>query len=141
MKVTKPDHAYRYLRKRISSQVEEFWAVALNSEKSVIASACLFRGTVDLCLFHPRDVFRFGYLHNASSLLVAHNHPSGNSRPSPEDADITEQLLKASEFLRLPVIDHLILSRGGYYSFLAAKVTKRKTLTGPSPAGRSPDLY
>lgn len=140
MTITKPEHAYRHLKHRISFEVEEFWAVALSSEKSVIGSTCLFRGTVDLCLFHPRDVFRFGYIQNASSLLVAHNHPSGNAMPSPEDAEITQQLLKAADFLKLPVVDHLILSGDKFYSFLADKVM-RENVTDLSPSDRSLDLY
>lgn len=120
MQLTSPALAHRFLRWRLSIDVEEFWAVALNADKHVIRSACLFRGSVDQCLFHPRDVFRFAFRHNASSVLVAHNHPSGNVAPSAQDEAVTEQLLLAAFILQLPVDDHLIIAGRDYFSFLQA---------------------
>jgi DNA repair protein RadC len=118
MKITKPGEAFQFFRTRLGSDVEEFWIAALNSEKNVTASTCLFRGTVDHCLFHPRDVFRFACLHNASSIVVAHNHPSGSALPSPEDIFVTEQLLAVAVLLQIPLVDHLIIAGRRYYSFL-----------------------
>lgn len=102
----------------MSLDVEEVWVAALNSDKRVLAAQCLFRGTADQCLVHPRDVFRFACLHNATGLLVAHNHPSGVALPSGEDEVWTEQLLTAAAIFMIPVLDHLVVTRTGYYSFL-----------------------
>ncbi len=119
MKITTPKKAFRFFKTRLARDIEEFWVASLNSNKEVTAAACLFRGTVDECLFHPRDVFRFAVLNNASSLVVAHNHPSGDVRPSEHDIDVTGQLVASSLVLRIPVVDHLILGKGSrYYSFL-----------------------
>lgn len=118
MKITQPKEAYQFFRTRIRGDIEEFWMATLNSDKKITASACLFRGTVDHCLFHPRDVFRFACLHNASSFVVAHNHPSGSALPSAEDIQVTEQLLTLSLVMQIPIVDHLILAGRGYYSFL-----------------------
>ncbi len=119
MKILSPHSAYLFFRSRLTSDVEEFWIAALNSSKEAVAATCLFRGTVDHCLFHPRDVFRYACLNNASSIIIAHNHPSGDVRPSPEDLAITGQLLKLAVLLEVPLIDHLILGRGeAYFSFL-----------------------
>lgn len=121
MKITTPKEAFRFFKPRLRSEVEEFWAAALNADKNVTAAACLFRGTVDQCPFHPRDVFRFAVLHNASSLVVAHNHPSGSVRPSCEDVELTGRLMTSARLMQIPVVDHLILGRGSrYYSFLEA---------------------
>lgn len=120
MKITSPAEAFHFFRKRLQSEVEEFWAVALSSEKDVLEAACIFRGTVDFCLFHPRDVFRFAYRHNAAALIVAHNHPSGTALASKEDRLVTQQLLVAAEILQVPVVDHLILAGKTYFSFLEA---------------------
>jgi DNA repair protein RadC len=134
MKLTTPLQAFHYLFPRISTEAEEFWAVALNSEKEVLSAACLFRGTVDLCLFHPRDVFRFSYRHNASALIVAHNHPTGAARPSAEDRTVTRQLINASAILQVPVVDHLILEGNDFYSFLqAGELTIDPSLSAQSP--------
>ncbi len=118
MKIYSPVNAFRFFSPRISLQVEEFWIATLSTEKTVTASQCLFRGTVDHCLFHPRDVFRFACLHNASSIVVAHSHPSGSVEPSPQDLTITEQLLTVSLLLEIPLVDHLIVGQRRYYSFL-----------------------
>jgi DNA repair protein RadC len=136
MILTSPYQAFHYFRKRLDVEVEEFWVVALNSEKAVIDSACLFRGTVDLCLFHPRDVFRFGYRCNAAALLVAHNHPSGNAAPSEQDRAVTQILLAAAEILQLPVLDHLIVAGKTYFSFLEAGELNPNPAAGPWPGGR-----
>jgi DNA repair protein RadC len=100
----------------VSSDVEEFWCLALGPKKEVIASKMLFRGTVDSCLAHPRDVFRFAVSMNASSILIAHNHPSGELLPSMEDLRFTRQLVTASSLMEIPVIDHIVMTVKGYLS-------------------------
>lgn len=120
MKIISPAEAHRYLQTRICSEVEEFWGLALNTQSELLGAECLFRGSVDACFFHPRDIFRFAYRHNASSLIVAHNHPSGNLEPSDGDREVTRQLLKAAKILQVPVVDHLILAGSQFFSFLAA---------------------
>ena len=77
----------------------------------------LFRGTVDSCLIHPRDIFRFACVNNASSLLIAHNHPSQDCTPSDHDHSITKRLVKAGKLLQMPIVDHVILTDEDYYSF------------------------
>lgn len=119
MKITHPTKAYEYFFTRMRMDVEEFWIAALSADKDVIASQCLFRGTADACLFHPRDVFRFACMNNAVSIIVAHNHPSGSALPSELDKGITEQILTLSILMQIPMEDHLIVCKDGlYYSFL-----------------------
>lgn len=108
----------------MSTDVEEVWAAALNSDKRVTAAACLFRGTVDQCLTHPRDIFRFGCLHNAAALVLAHNHPSGQVRPSRQDLEWTRRIKEAAEILMIPVVDHLILGQRSYFSFMESGLLK-----------------
>jgi len=124
-----PAAAHAYFLPRLSSTVEEFWVAALNSQKEVLGSHCLFRGTVDHCLFHPRDIVRYACLMNACSIIVAHNHPSGNIWPSPEDLALTEQLLTVFLIVEIPLVDHLILGGGDYFSFLVhGKLNGSKSL-------------
>jgi len=115
--ITSSLSAFNYLNPLMRKDVEEFWCVALDSLKNVIKSEMLFRGTVDSCLVHPRDIFRFAITTNSSSILIAHNHPSNNPQPSPEDNRLTEKIQKAGKLLQIPVIDHLILAESGFYSF------------------------
>jgi DNA repair protein RadC len=115
--ISNPQAAARFFRKRMSVDVEEVWAAALNAKGKVTAAQCLFRGTVDQCLAHPRDIFRFACLHNACSVVVAHNHPSGPTQPSTEDCEWTRRLTEVSQLLMIPIKDHIIVGRRSYFSF------------------------
>lgn len=117
-RITSPRSAADFFRSRMNKDVEEVWAAALNSDKRVLAAQCLFRGTADQCLVHLRDIFRFACLHNATGLIIAHNHPSGVAKPSAEDELWTDHLLTAANIISIPVLDHLIIARRGYFSFL-----------------------
>ncbi len=111
-----------YLRRRFSWESEEVWILGLSSAKVLVGERMLFRGTVDRCVFHPRDAFRFCCQVNASSFLLAHNHPTGEARPSAHDNDVTRRLRKLSLQMEIPLIDHLILSQSEYYSYADAGV-------------------
>jgi DNA repair protein RadC len=115
--ITAPKDVVRYVRPRIRIDVEEFWVIALNVNKTILSCACLFRGTVNQCLFHPRDVLRFACLSNASSIVVVHNHPSGCPEPSKADKDVTRTLLLLSQLVQIPLDDHVIIAGSKYFSF------------------------
>lgn len=132
-RITDPATAAHFFRRRMNLEIEEVWAAALSSEKKVIAAQCLFRGTVDFCPAHPRDIFRFACLHNAAALIVAHNHPGGSAKPSPEDLYWTERLLTASEILQIPIVDHLIVTKRRHFSFLV----RGFTVESETPSGRN----
>ncbi|MCC7403359.1 MAG: JAB domain-containing protein [Bdellovibrionales bacterium] len=121
MTIASTHRAVELLRPVMSLTVEEFWAVALTSSKSLISMRCLFRGTVDLCLVHPRDLVRFACTNNASAVLVAHNHPSGQCLPSVEDIRLTHRLKQTCELIEVPMVDHLILTEDDHFSFLEAR--------------------
>jgi DNA repair protein RadC len=121
--------AYFYLRKIMTSEVEELWAVALRSDSTVLRSTCLFRGTVDSCFAHPRDIFRLACLENAASLLLAHNHPSGNALPSLADIRFTRKIIRASQIMSIPILDHIILGRDSYWSFTDKRLYSAKDFT------------
>lgn len=126
-RITNPLAAARFFRKRMSTDVEEVWAAALNAGGKVTAAQCLFRGTVDQCLAHPRDIFRFACLHNACSLVIAHNHPSGPALPSHHDLLWTQRLVDASKILMIPVSDHIVVGRKSHYSFMESGTLKGST--------------
>ena len=75
-------------------------------------------------IVQPRDVFRVAILQHASALVLVHNHPSGDPHPSEEDVEITEQLVAAGKTLLMPVLDHVIIGDGAYYSFQEAGALK-----------------
>jgi DNA repair protein RadC len=126
--LSSPLKARHYFQPRMRMDVEEFWVAALNADRRVLASDCLFRGTADHCLFHPRDVFRFVLRKNAAAFLVAHNHPSGNATPSSEDDKVTQQLSTISWLVEVTFLDHVIVTKASYYSFAeAGRLRARQT--------------
>ncbi len=116
--ITRSRHAFRLLQHLGQFEVEEFWLMALHPNKRVIGIESIFRGTVDACPVFPRDVFRAAIRLNSSSILVAHNHPSGDPAPSPMDKMVTSQLILGGELLGIPIDDHLIIAGRKYFSFL-----------------------
>jgi DNA repair protein RadC len=109
--------ASEMLRQLFDQQVEEVRVIALGSDKSVINHACIFRGTSDACLFHPRDVFRFVILNCASGFILAHNHPFTSANPSDDDILVTQKILKSSRFMGIELVDHIIIGKNDYFSF------------------------
>lgn len=95
---------------------EHFIAVCLNSKNKIICVNVVSVGSLNSSVVHPREVFKAAILSNAAAIIVAHNHPSGDSTPSKEDRSITETLSKAGKILGIPVLDHLIIG-DNYYSF------------------------
>ena len=74
-------------------------------------------GTINKSVVHPREVFKEAYRLSASSIICMHNHPGGDLFPSPEDIKITQALIEIGNLNGIPVVDHLIITSGGYYSF------------------------
>jgi len=106
------------LRSLLQSEAVEVFAVLLLSTKhDVIGYHEVSRGTLDASLVHPREVFKAAILANASAIVLAHNHPSGNPAPSPEDHQVTRRLAQAGHLLGIHVLDHVVIGDDGYVSF------------------------
>ena len=100
-----------------SLKKESFFVILLNSAMKRILDFEVSRGTLDASLVHPREVFNLAVRNLAKGIIVMHNHPSGELRPSEEDIRTTERLVQSGKILEIPVYDHLIISENGYYSF------------------------
>lgn len=100
--------------------VEEFHVIVLDAQHQVAGDITVTRGLLSSSPVHPREVFRRVIMENAASVVLLHNHPSGDPTPSPEDRVITDQLVAAGRLLDIPVVDHVIVGRGRYTSFLEA---------------------
>lgn len=100
-----------------SGRKEHFIALYLNSRNQLIKFETVSIGTLSASLVHPREVFGPGISHSAAALVVAHNHPSGDTQPSPEDKDATKRLQRSGELLGIPLLDHLIVSEHSVFSF------------------------
>jgi DNA repair protein RadC len=91
---------------------EHFWAVLLNAQLGYLMHAEVSVGTLNASLVHPREVFGPALREGAASLVLMHNHPSGDPTPSREDVRLTGQLVEAGKLLDLPVHDHVIVGNG-----------------------------
>lgn len=91
---------------------EHFVVLHLDTKQQVVGYSIAGIGTVDACIIHPREVFVPALMNNASSILIAHNHPSGIVEPSPQDIEITRQLRAVGEILGIPVLDSIIVCDG-----------------------------
>ena len=100
-----------------SRSAEVFLALAMNTKNHVIAILPVSQGSLNASIVHPRELFQRAILSNGASLILAHNHPSGDSSPSPEDIALTRRLVEAGQLLDIPILDHIILGYGNFYSF------------------------
>lgn len=97
---------------------EIFVLLAFDVRKNLIGLFEVSRGTIDSTLVHPAEIFKRALVCNAHSIAIAYNHPAGNARPSSEDKQITERIKRCGEMMGIPLIDHVIIGDGQYYSFL-----------------------
>lgn len=98
-------------------QHEEFWIILLNRKSVVIKYKCLTKGGFAGTIVDARQIFYWAIRENASSIILAHNHPSGTLHPSNLDINITMNLIKAGTLLDIKISDHLIITNSGFYSF------------------------
>lgn len=96
---------------------ETFWVILLNRANKIIRKINISEGGVSGTVADPKRIFKMALDHNASSVIMAHNHPSGNVQPSEADIKLTRKLKDAGLLLDLPVLDHLILGGESYFSF------------------------
>lgn len=96
---------------------EEFWVILLNRANVVMQKIAISSGGVAGTVADPKMIFKAALDHLASAIILVHNHPSGNLTPSQADINLTKKLKEAGQFLDLPVLDHVIFSNDGYYSF------------------------
>lgn len=96
---------------------EYFVCFSLDSNNKIITRRVVTIGLLDVALVHPREVFAGPLKDRAASVVVAHNHPSGDPQPSAADIEATRQLTEAGELLGIPLSEHLIVAKGKFYSF------------------------
>jgi DNA repair protein RadC len=96
---------------------EAFWILLLNRANRVIGRECISTGGVSGTVVDAKIVFRKALEYQASSLILGHNHPSGNLAPSTADRQLTAKLIQAGKHLDIAVLDHLIVTNSSYYSF------------------------
>ena len=108
-----------FLRNKIGYEdVEKFYVIYLSSSNEVIAFEESSSGTLDRSSIYPREIYKRVIMENAKSIIIAHNHPSGNTCPSKCDIDITNEIAKGLKNFGALLLEHIIITRDSYFSFL-----------------------
>ncbi len=113
-----PKAVYQFMRLHVETKTQEnFYCLYLDTKSRLIERVKIYVGTLNSALVHPREVFRHALRLSAASVILIHNHPSGDPAPSESDREITDVLRKNGEMMDIRVVDHIIIGRGRYYSF------------------------
>ena len=109
---------YNYFFEILCTKNQEFfYSVYVDTKGNYIGKKCLFIGTINSSIVHPREIFKEAYLLSANGIICVHNHPSGDCSPSKEDILITRKIKEISLIHGINLIDHIIIGNGNYYSF------------------------
>ncbi|MBE0479060.1 DNA repair protein RadC, partial [Candidatus Aerophobetes bacterium] len=117
--LSSPQLAVDFARVKLAGLSHEaFMVIYLTTKNEVIECEIIHEGTVDRAIIYPRRVVESALIHHASGVLLVHNHPSGHPDPSDEDKKITRTISQAAQTVDIKVIDHIIVGKGGYCSFV-----------------------
>jgi DNA repair protein RadC len=117
LKIEIPADVLPLIRHFADRKQEHFLSISINGANEVINVRVVSIGLIDRSHAHPREVFADVLSDRASGIILAHNHPAGSLEPSPADVQITQQIKQAGEIIGIPLLDHIIFNRTGYYSF------------------------
>lgn len=118
IQITQSSDIYKVLQPFLSDlQTEEFWVIFLNQNNRLIGKSKLSSGGINQSVVDVRILFKAALDHFATGIVIAHNHPSGNLKPSQEDLKITKQITEAGTLLNIQLLDHLIIAQNSFLSF------------------------
>lgn len=119
LKIDGTNKIYEYFKYVfINEKQEKFYCLYLNNSNNVIDTKLLFTGTINKTNVYPREIFKEAYLNDAVKIICIHNHPSGNIKPSQNDIEITEQIKLIGLMMDIKLLDHIIIGKESYYSFM-----------------------
>jgi DNA repair protein RadC len=117
--ISRSEDANRVLQSYLEGVDREYFvALLLNTKNKAIGIYTVSVGSLDSSIVHPREVFKVAIISNTAAIIVGHNHPSGESRPSKEDIEITSRLVDAGRILGIELLDHIITGGDGYTSLV-----------------------
>lgn len=120
--IESPEEAFAYVEHLRLEKREHFAVLMLDAKNQITRAADIHIGTLTQSLVGPREVFREAIRDGASSVIVAHNHPSGDPTPSPEDIEVTQKLVDIGSMLDIPVLDHIIVGERRFTSFAQKRI-------------------
>jgi len=117
-KISCAQDVFNYFHERLKDKKEEhFYVLMLNTQNCIIGEQLISKGILDASIIHPREIFKPAIKNSASKIILVHNHPSGDPKPSAEDEEITRRLVKSGEELEIKVLDSVIIGDGKWWSW------------------------
>ncbi len=115
--IRSPQDGYNFLRAEMENlEQEQMRTLNLDTRNKIISAPMIYQGNINTIPIRPAEIFRPAILDNACAIIVAHNHPSSDPTPSPEDVKVTDQIVQAGKLLGIEVVDHLIIGKGRFVS-------------------------
>lgn len=122
VKINNSKHAFDLLKDTLQNEKQEnLVCIYLNNNSELINIKTITIGSINNTVFNPKDILKWALKYSSVAIIIAHNHPSGNVMPSREDIIVTKNIVHAAELLDIMVIDHIIIGKNKYYSFLENK--------------------
>ncbi len=117
VKLLHPEKVYEYLKADLEMGTQEmFYALYLDTKGALIKKQLLFIGSLSSALVHPREIFKHAVTLSAASIIIVHNHPSGDPTPSAADVRITKTMVQNGKLMDIEILDHVVIGKGKYYS-------------------------
>jgi len=122
-RITSPEEVAEVFIPLLRNELKEkFFVICLNTANKIIKYEMISEGNLDSSVVHPREVYKVAIENNSKSIILLHNHPSGNAEPSNEDLAITKKISEAGKILDIPVFDHIIIAENNYVSFIEKRL-------------------
>jgi len=122
VQIKSPIECAEYIAEEVKFlEQEHFIGIYLDTKNRILAKKTLFVGSLNKSLVHPREVFKEAFRHGCASIIVVHNHPSGDPTPSSQDISITKRLIEVGELMGIELLDHLVIGTDGYISMREEK--------------------
>lgn len=122
VRITTAKDAYLYLKDSLQNETQEnLVCMFLNNNSEIINVKTISIGSISNTIFNPRDILKWALKYSAVAIILAHNHPSGNILPSREDIIVTKNIIQAAKYVDIVVVDHIIIGKNKYFSFLENK--------------------
>lgn len=118
-KIACAQNVFDFFKEQLKDEKQEnFIVLLLDTKNKIIKQELVTRGVLDAAIVHPREIFKPAIRNSAHKIILVHNHPSGDPSPSPEDLEVTEKIIKSGEELDIKVLDHIIIGRETYWSWV-----------------------
>ncbi|KKS15879.1 MAG: repair protein RadC protein [candidate division WWE3 bacterium GW2011_GWC1_41_7] len=125
LSVRKPEDIFRYVKKDYYKKNKEYlYLISLDNRNKLVSKDLVSIGTLNETMIHPREIYKTAFMKNAASIILVHNHPSGDPTPSEDDIKVTKKIAEAGNLLGITLMDHIIVSDNGYISIKAFDLIK-----------------